>query len=1039
LNRYPRFHFVATALILICWASFALGQAETATISGRVTDQQGAVVVNAALIAWNVDTNLKVQQLTNREGLYVITGLKPGSYRVTVSAPGFRTVNLAGVVLNVQDLISQNFKLALGPVTESITVLAEEARVNTESPAVSTVIDRQFVANTPLNGRSFQDLILLTPGVVTQSPQSQIIAPGAVGDFSVHGQRTESNNYMVDGVSGNTGTGVGTGVPGAYSGGTISGSTALGTTQSLVSVDALQEFRVQGSTYAAEFGHGPGAQFSLVTRSGTNQLHGTAFDYLRNDFFDANDWFNDHNGLPISPLRQNDFGGTLGGPVWIPGVYRGKDKTFFFFSYEGLRLTQPQSPPKEYVPSLSLRQSAPAALQPILSAYPLPTPGGVDYGNGLADFIKSFSLPSQIDATSIRLDHAFGPRLLVFVRYGNTTSATGNRSLSSVGNTSVDGQTVTVGANLQLSGSRYDELRLGYSSGESRQVSRIDSFGGATPVGLSQQMGLGASINTLAFFNVFIPGTGHALLETAGSNSASRQWNLVDTFSLSTGEHQLKFGVDYRRIESPFSPASPFAVAFFFGEQSVLNNTADALFIGKNLPASPIFHQFALFGQDSFRVTRRLTLSFGLRWEVNPPLTEAHGNQPYTLFGDIDNPSTLSLAPRGTPLWNTNWHNVAPRLGISWMIHDSPGFTTALRSGWGIFFDSANSVAALTFNGIGFGALTNASGSPLPVTAQQLNFSPSVNPPFPLAYFFPRDLRAPYTLHRSASMEQQLGQAQTLTVSYVGSGGRRLLQQQERNIAALNPNFTEITYYPQGVTSNYDALEVQLQRRMTRGLQALASYTWSHSLDFGSSNQAQPLTRGNSDFDVRHNFSGSASWDLPSTISNKAAGILLNGWGIDGRISARTGFPVTILGGALVDPGTGNTFSGSVNLVPGQPIYLYGSQYPGGRSVNPAAFMAPSNNTQGNAPRNFVRGFGATQLNLAIRRDFHLYERLKLQFRSEAFNILNHPNFGLIDSSLDDATFGQAVAMLNQSIATTNALYQQGGARSLQFALKLLF
>jgi hypothetical protein len=227
---------------------------------------------------------------------------------------------------------------------------------------------------------------------------------------------------------------------------------------------------------------------------------------------------------------------------------------------------------------------------------------------------------------------------------------------------------------------------------------------------------------------------------------------------------------------------------------------------------------------------------------------------------------------------------------------------------------------------------------------------------------------------------------------------------------------------------------------MSHGLQALAAYTWSHSIDFGSSDAANPLTRGNSDFDVRHNFSGGATWDLPATGGNKVIGSLLDHWGVDTRLQVRTAFPVTLQGNFLVNPVTGSSYYGVPNLVPGQAIYLYGSQYPGGRAINPAAFAFPTDpNDPGNAPRNFVRGFGAWQINLAVRREFPIHDKLRLQFRAEAFNILNHPNFGYIDPFLIDAQFGQATQMLNQSLATLSSLYQQGGPRSMEFALKLKF
>jgi hypothetical protein len=226
---------------------------------------------------------------------------------------------------------------------------------------------------------------------------------------------------------------------------------------------------------------------------------------------------------------------------------------------------------------------------------------------------------------------------------------------------------------------------------------------------------------------------------------------------------------------------------------------------------------------------------------------------------------------------------------------------------------------------------------------------------------------------------------------------------------------------------------------MPRGLQALASYTWSHSIDFGSQSFTLPLQRGNSDFDVRNNLQGGISWDLPTIESQRFTDVLLNGWGLDLRLNARTAFPVMPNGSLMTDPATGREFNGTLNLVANQPTYISGTQYPGGRIINHAAFCLPTACTGEAAPRNFARGFGATQLNTAVRREFHLHDPLALQFRAEAFNILNHPNFGYVDPTYTDATFGQATKMLNASLGTMASQYQQGGPRSMQFALKLTF
>lgn len=1058
------------SLLVSLAANTALAQFETATVSGRVVDPSGLSITGAQVKLVDIDRETTSSAVTSNSGLYLFSSVRPGRYRMEVVATGFKTVNATGVTVNVQDNLEQNFKLTVGAVSESVTVESGALLVNTESSAVSTVVDRKFVENVPLNGRSFQDLISMTPGVVTQSPQSPGLSLGFKGDFSVNGQRTESNNYSIDGVTGNIGAGAGTGLPTAANSGSLPASTALGTTQSLISVDALQEFRVQSSTYSAEYGGVPGGQFSLVTRSGTNDLHGTAFDYLRNDFFDANDWFNDHVGQPISPLRQNDFGGTLGGPILIPRLYNGKSKSFFFASYEGLRLTQPQAATIQYVPDSSLRQDAPVQLQPIVNAFPLQN--GVDYGNGLAQFVKSYSLPSTINSTSIRLDHTFSSKLSLFFRFSDTPSSTALRTLSVLNTEAVNVQTYTVGATSQLSGTAYNEFRAGYTRANSSVHGTLDSFGGATPTNLAEAMGVGSSANASIFFEFLVPGIGPAQFALRDSRSREWQWNLLDTASFAIGHHSLKVGVDYRRIVSPLEPSSPSVLVVYVGQNAVLANSTSVLHLQKNIPATPIFNEIGSFIQDEWRVNPNLTLSLGLRWEVQPPLNEAHGDLPYTLLGNLANPGTLTLAPHGTPLWNTTWYNFAPRLGIAWLAHSEPGRETVVRAGGGAFFDTANRVATQGFQAVGFAAFSDVGGAPLPVTPNQLAFPISASPPYTndLIFAFPRHMQLPYTLEWNASIQQGLGKSQALTLSYVGSNGRRLIQEQQFALQSVNPTFGNVIFSRNDVTSSYQALQLQFQRSLSHGVQALVSYTWSHCIDFGSSDISLPARRGDCDFDVRHNFQAGASWDLPSTHGKRIVDTVLDHWGLDARLIARTAFPVDPVGFQGNDPVTGQFINGGVDVEPGIPLYLYGSQCtaanlgipcPGGRAINfaPGAvaggcpdgtpsvgpFCLPpvdSNGNllrQGDLGRNALRGFGAWQMNLAIRRDFPIHERLRLQLRAEAFNILNHPNFGLVDSDITDATFGQATQMLNQSLGTVASQYQQGGPRSMQFALKLLF
>ncbi|NYF77971.1 hypothetical protein HDF17_000258 [Granulicella arctica] len=1009
-----------------------------------MTDVAGKLILDADVEIANDATGVIYSARTNGSGMYLVPILPPGHYHVQVSKPGFKTIIKADLVLNVQSAVALNFVLPVGATSESVTVDAGSSAINTTDASVSTVVDRKFVENMPLNGRSFQDLISLAPGVVNQTPQyaqNQIVGGG--GDFSVNGQRAQSNYYTVDGVTANISSGNGGGTGAASTGGALGATTALGTTQTLVSVDALQEFRIQSSTYAAEFGRSPGGQFSMATRSGSDQLHGSAYEYLRNNYFDANNWFNDHYGLPTPALRQSDFGGTFGGPVVLPKLYSGLDRTFFFVSYEGLRLTQPIAATIQYVPDIFMRQQAIPAMQPILNAFPVPN--GIDYGTSsspsLAQFIKSFSLPSTINSTSVRVDHTVNPKLAIFFRVGDTPSSTDSRPYFARSTTAINAQTYTFGANSMFSARWNNEFRLGYARSNSSEMSESDSFGGATPTNLSAAMGAGSYAQVVPVIDINIAGIGAPFYAIYNSRNLGRQWNLVDSVSLLNGNHHFRFGVDFRNIKSLVAPPQIEPYAIFLTPSSVLTGHPSIPYVFSFLQSTPLFHQLALYAQDEWQIQTRLHLSYGLRWEVNPPPTEQHGDDAFTLRGDINQPSTLTVAPRGTSLWNTSWYNFAPRVGIAWTAHDKPGAETVVRAGGGVFFDSANEIASVGFNGLGFRASALRSGAQLPYTPAQLNVPIGTTAPYTsgVVTAYPEHLQLPYTLEWNVSLQQALGARQSLTVSYVAAAGRRLMGLQQRSISALNPNFGLIQYFATGVTSNYQGLQVQFQRSVAKGLQVLTSYTWSHTIDLGSQSATLALQRGNADFDVRHNLQSGLSWELPIVSGPKPLATLANNWGVDLRLVARTAYPITLGGTTQTNPATGAQYNSGLNIIPNVPIYLYSPQYAGGKIINPAAFSLPTTGVEGNAPRNFARGFGATQVNLSVRRDFPLHNEVALHFRAETFNLLNHPIFGYVDPTYSDATFGQATQTLNASLGTMASQYQQGGPRSMQFALRLTF
>ena len=1040
-------HRVVFALILVVSTTTILcAQSTNASVIGRVIDPAKALITDAKIAAIGINTNARYETTTNSAGEYHLGNLPPGAYSIEVEKTGFKKLIKPDVILHVQDGLEINFEMTVGSVSENITVEGGAPLVNTESATVGTVVDRTLVENLPLNGRSFHTLIMLTPGVVPV-----VTSLADQGQFSVNGQRADANYFTVDGVSANFGA-TGFFPLTQTAGGALPALSATGGTNSLVSVDALQEFRVQTSSFAPEFGRTPGGQISIVTRSGTNSFNGTLFEYFRNGALDTADWFVNANRLTKPEERQNDFGGVFGGHMI-------RDKLFFFSSYEGLRLRVPVTR-QSVVPDILSRQQAPAAIQPFLNAYPVPN--GAATGPGLARFNASYSNPSSLDAYSLRIDQIVTPKLVLFARYNYSPSSLDQRAapfttpaLSTRDLISSAVHSFTVGLTYLINPALSNEIRANYSNDRNATKFLVDGFGGAVPVPDSVlfQPGLTSASSGFLFL---ISGVGEYGQGKAGTDE-QRQVNIIDNLSVVKRAHQLKFGVDYRWL-APFS--SPFAFRQFVQFSGVTATSGGALsgtaaFVQPAVfqPTAFVSQNFSLYGQDAWKVNRRLTITYGLRWDVNPPLKgKDSASSSLTVVG-LNNPATMTLAPLGTPLYQTTYGNVAPRLGVAYQFKEGSDWGCVVRAGFGIFYDLGQGSLGSGSASFPFSISKNLFSVPFPLSVQNAAF-PTITgkPPVDTMPVADPHLSLPRTYQWNVSLEQSIGKSQSLSLTYIGAVGRDLLR--VTNLFNVNPDFQFVAVTDNSATSDYHALQVKFQRRLSRGLQMLASYSWSHSIDIGSTDAsvntntsrviANPnVDRGNSDFDIRHSFTAGATYDLPSLRSHGVVRAALVDWSVNTFVLARSAPPVNIVSGTFFS--TGTALMPRPNVSPGVPLELFGPQFPGGKIINGAAFTAAPVGQQGNFGRNVLRGFGAVQADVALQRRFHVTEKIGLQFRAEFFNIFNHPNFGNPVNNLNSPLFGRSTQTLANSLGSgganggLNPLYQIGGPRSIQFALKVQF
>ena len=966
-----------------------------ANLYGRILDASEAGIPNAAVTVVNQDTGFRRSTQSDATGAYSVGALHPGAYKITARKEGFRTAVRFGVILVPSGASRADFLLPVGPVEETITVEGTAPMIEQDSAAAGIHTDRQEIERLPLNGRGLLTLLEMAPG-------SNVVPAtrGDAGQFTVNGQRPNANYFTVDGVSANNGIAAG-GLPAQSTGGALPALSAFGSMDSIISLEAVQDFHSVTSTSVAEFGRLPGANVALSSRSGSNEFHGSTLYRIRNESLNANNWFGNQAGYGRLPERLHDVTQTFGGPVW-------RNHTFFFLSYQHLSLRQPYAW-RQPVPTAASRATAADWAQPLLNLFPEPT--GATLAGGVGEWFGRNTRPASLNTGSARFDQGIGSRVTLFGRYNDSPSVNQFGALV-INQLDLRSRSATLGANARITGRTVLDFRINHSlaSGSSLWV---DSAGCSLAPLTAAFVTTPTPCDYLVRFS--IGGIGQLVSGREGDRR-QRQFQVLQTAALHRNRHQVQFGVDYRTISARGSDP-PGTLGVIADSLSALVDTHN-LWVSTKQPRSTSVdvQELSIWAMETWQPTARLTISAGLRWEYSPaPVPDID-----VYFLDV--PSDRLVTNRRA-LWPTRFNNFAPRAGA--VVRLTKDGRTVFRAGGGLYFDSSLSIATDILN-----------GGPLSIT----NFTSAVTAPFnsQLTFGFTPGLVIPRITQWNAALERAITANSVISIGYLGSTGRSLIRREVGGAANTPTSWVALT--TNGGESDYHALALQFRRRMARGLHATASYTWSHAIDDDSSDAfliwAGPgsTNRGSSDFDVRHAFIGTMSYEVPH----------LRGWSIDTVVRARSGFPVTPLQSEqYLGIPLSNAFR--PNLALNQPFWIDDAAIGGGRKLNAAAFLPAKAGTQGILGRNVLSGFGMWQVDLAAAREFHWTERVRLHLRVEAFNALNHPNFADPVKYWNSPVFGQSTSMLNMMLGTGSPgsgvapAFQTGAPRSIQGSIRFQF
>ena len=1050
---------ILLVLILITASLRLQGQSVLGSIGGRVLDSTGAPLPGVRITVVESETNRKRTSRSDSQGEFVIALLPPGAHRLEAELAGYRK-HILRIALQVNQDFRTDVSLAPGSLTEVVEVTATRGLIRTETAALGTVIENHQINRLPLDGRNFIELTLLAPGTAPAAPGS---AGSVRGDFAVNinGGREDSNNFLLDGI--------------------YNGDPKLGGFGVIPPVDAIQEFEVLTSSYDAAFGRSAGGQVNVAVKSGTNKLHGSAYEFFRNAATDARNYFAPAPG-PAPQNQRNQFGFVLGGPVR-------KDRTFFLADYEGRRV-------REGITRIS---NVPTALERAgdFSESSLPGPIDIFTGQPFADrrippnrldatglaiaalyplpnrtdssknFVASPALRDREDHFDFRLDHSAGERSDLAVRYSFSDrdlfepfSGPLFAVVPGFG-TSVPrrAQNVMVSETHVFTPTLLNELRLGFNRVAAGAFHENSGKSLNSSVGLPE-----LSADSRDFGLSFITLPGFSPLGDEFNNpqhSVTNVFQVLDHATATRGSHTFKFGFDFRALQqNAFRDVQSRGFLNFLGFTG--NPLSDLLmgFPALTGGARVDNHQhlrtesYNFFFQHNFRIRSGLTLTAGLRYEYNSPPVDVDDR------ANIYEPASQSLVPVGSSGiprsgYASDRNNLGPRLGLAWSPGNNP--RTVIRAGYGVFYDQSALAPGegLYFNApfFDFRIFFPLPGLPLTLNDPFPAFFPVTLPSSALA--FQRDLRTPYMQHWNFDVQRDLGRNRMIEVAYAGSKGSKLLTARDINqpfpsaqVPNLRPvpQFDDINLLESRSNSSYNSLQVRFQQRFESGLSVLSAYTWSKSLDDASSffsSSGDPnfpqdsydvqAERGRSNFDLRHRFSLSYSYALPFGKGQKFladcgwASSVFAGWQTNGILTFQSGRPFTVALQSAVD-----------NSNTGRSILGFGANDRPDRVANPAlsnptperwfdtsAFVLPTFGSFGNAGRNILEGPGYRTVNASLLKDTTIREGVTLQFRTEVFNLFNRANFGLPDIFFASPAFGQILSA--------------GSPRRIQFGLKLLF